>query len=96
MPTEGKEPVREPKLIHYNLFSKPWCYDNIQYEEYYWQCAQNSGYLAVILDYKSRYGEENRESDRKSLERMISRAEEIAEAKENFRTVFNEGKERRL
>jgi len=24
MPTEGKEPLDNPKLIHYNLFQKPW------------------------------------------------------------------------
>ena len=44
MPTEGKEPLKNPKLIHYNLFQKPWCYDNIQYEEYFWKYAKDSGY----------------------------------------------------
>lgn len=29
MPTEGKEELENPNLIHYNLFQKPWCYDNI-------------------------------------------------------------------
>lgn len=96
MPTEGKEPIKEPKLIHYNLFAKPWCYDNVQYEEYFWQYAKHSGYLDEILEFKARYSEENRTSDRECLERMLIRGEEIASAEENFRTVFDSGKERRL
>ena len=36
MPAEGKDELKNPKLIHYNLFQKPWCYDNIQYEKVFW------------------------------------------------------------
>lgn len=96
MPTEGKEPMKEPKLIHYNLFAKPWCYENVQYEEYFWMYAEHSGYYQEILDCKAQYGEENRKSDRECLERMRFIGEAIADAEENFRTVFNEGKENRL
>ena len=29
MPNDAKPPLAHTKLIHYNLFSKPWCYDGI-------------------------------------------------------------------
>lgn len=41
MPTAGKEPLKAPKLIHYNLFNKPWCYDHIAYGEYFGHMRKN-------------------------------------------------------
>ena len=35
MPNPENPALENPKLIHYNLFQKPWCYDNVQYEEYF-------------------------------------------------------------
>ncbi|MEA5047010.1 MAG: glycosyltransferase family 8 protein [Eubacteriales bacterium] len=96
IPAEGAKPVNEPKLIHYNLFSKPWCYDSIQYESYFWQYAQDSGYLEEILDYKTNYGPEKQKSDQQSLELLLSSGERLANSAENFRTIFESGKERRL
>ena len=96
MPTQGTEPIKNPKLIHFNLFAKPWCYDHVQYEEYFWEYAKKSGYFSEILSFKAQYSEENRKSDNEHLELMLSRGEAIADAEMNFRIVFNEGKEKRL
>lgn len=96
MPTQGTEPIKNPKLIHYNLFAKPWCYDHVQYEEYFWEYAKKSGYFSEILSFKAKYSEENRKSDHEHLELMLARGEAIADAEMNFRIVFNEGKEKRL
>jgi len=78
------------------LFAKPWCYDHVQYEEYFWEYAKKSGYFSEILSFKAKYSEENRKSDHEHLELMLARGEAIADAEMNFRIVFNEGKEKRL
>jgi len=96
MPTQGRAHMASPKLIHYNLFAKPWYYDNVQYEEYFWDYARDTDYLPHIMDIKTRYSEEDRASDSECMKLLLFRGEEIASAKENFRTVFNEGKEKRL
>lgn len=96
MPTQGKEPMEEPKLVHYNLFEKPWCYENVQYESYFWKYARDAGYIAEIMDVKTRYGEKERQSDREHLELMLARSEEIVAEEVTFRTVFDSGKEERL
>lgn len=96
MPVEGKESMAHPNLIHYNLFSKPWCYDGIPYEEHFWEYAKDSDYIAEILHFKSNYGEENKKSDSEHLQLLLDRAVQIAKSEENFRTVFSGGKERRL
>ena len=96
MPVEDAEPMKEPKLIHYNLFAKPWCYDQIPYEAYFWQYTGNCGYLDEILSFKADYDEEKQKSDRVSMKRLLSTAETVADSEINFRTVFQSGKERRL
>lgn len=96
MPEENTNPLEEPKLIHYNLFAKPWCYDNIQYEDYFWMYAKDSGYIDEIKEFKKNYSDTQKQSDKECTERMVKRALEIAQQKENFRTVFASGKERRL
>lgn len=40
MPNDKHPPLDEACLIHYNLFSKPWCYDGIQYGEYFWKYTE--------------------------------------------------------
>ncbi|MGC4018074.1 MAG: glycosyltransferase family 8 protein [Muricomes sp.] len=96
MPAEGTEPMKTPKLIHYNLFTKPWHYENVQYESYFWNYAANSAYLPEILNAKAQYSERERQIDGEHLALMLARAEEISDMELNFRAVFNSGKEERL
>ncbi|QAT42779.1 glycosyltransferase family 8 protein [Aminipila luticellarii] len=96
MPAEAAEPIENPKLIHYNLFAKPWCYDHVQYESYFWKYARHSGYMKEIMNCKELYGEKERQSDRECLELMLERAKAIAAAELNFKSVFNSGREKRL
>lgn len=96
MPAEGYATLENPKLIHYNLFAKPWCYDNIQYENYFWKYAKETDFFGEIKKYKENYSGEQKKSDTECTGRMLKRALEIAEQSENFRTIFESGKERRL
>lgn len=96
MPAEGKEPMQNPQIVHYNLFAKPWCCDNVPYGEYFWQYAEESGFYAEIAEAKARYGEAEKQSDAACLQLMLRRAEEIAATDATFRAVFASGKERRL
>lgn len=96
MPSDATEPVGNPKLVHFNLFAKPWHYDNIQYEQYFWPYAEASGFLEEILAIKGAYTEQDRQSDNEHLDLLISRGNATGDGKVTFRTVFNEGKEARL
>lgn len=96
MPNENKPPLRDAKLIHYNLFSKPWCYDGIQYGEYFWEYAKDSGYLDEIKAYKSNYSDEQKESDSKCLDLLIARGSEIANSDITFKKMFESGVKIRL
>ena len=66
MPNDAKPPLAHTKLIHYNLFSKPWCYDGIQYGEEFWKYAEDSGYLDEIKAYKAAYTEKKKKAVQKN------------------------------
>ena len=96
MPNENKPPLENAKLIHYNLFSKPWCYDDIQYGEIFWDYAEDSGYIDEIKAYKAGYSDEQKESDTKCLDLLIERGNSIPENEVTFKKMFENGVKIRL
>lgn len=96
MPNEAREPLAQTKLVHYNLFSKPWCYDGVQYEDVFWANAKRSGYLDEILAFKAAFGEEEKEAERKCLAKMIRRGEEIPHHAVTFKKLHEQGVRIRL
>ena len=96
MPKENEADYPDPKLVHYNLFSKPWCYDGVQYEEVFWKYARNSDFEDEIRTHKAMYTEDQKYSDQASTKRMMQMALEICNRPDTFRSVFESGRETRL
>ena len=96
MPEEGKPEMPCPKLIHYNLFMKPWCYDEIPYRSYFWRHVPGTGFEQEIRAFKESYPPEQKAKDEACLRRLEARGEQIAAQPGNFASVFNTGKEARL
>lgn len=96
MPNDAKSPLAHTKLIHYNLFSKPWCYDGIQYGEEFWKYAEDSGYLDEIKAYKAAYTEEKKKADSECLELLVRRGSEIPDNEVTFKKLFDAGVKIRL
>ena len=96
MPNDSKPPLAHTKLIHYNLFSKPWCYDGIQYGEEFWKYAEDSGCLDEIKAYKAAYTEEKKKADSECLELLVRRGSEIPDNEITFKKLFDAGVKIRL
>ena len=97
MPAEGREPLENPKLIHYNLFQKPWCYDNIQYEDYFWKYAKESPYYEEILKFKKNYSKEQKHSDNECLKILIHKGDIIPNTYDiTFKKIFESGEKIRV
>lgn len=88
--------VDNPKLIHYNLFSKPWCYDGIKYSDEFFMYAEDCGYIEEIKEYKNNYSDEQKKSDKECLELLIKRGTEIPENEITFKKMFEKGVKIRL
>ena len=77
-----------PNIIHFNMFNKPWQYDEVPYGEYFWKYAEQSDFYGDILKIKESFGKEEIEAQEKGLFELISNAERIANSDVNFRTVL--------
>ena len=95
MPNDARKELKKPKLIHYNLFQKPWCYDNIQYEEYFWKYAKQSPYYDSIVEFKKNYSNEQKKSDSECLGKIVEDAYKQAKEDDNtFKNTFEKGEKR--
>lgn len=96
MPTNGNIVFDNPKIIHYNLFFKPWHYDNIDYEEYFWKYADKSLFRDEIYKEKENFNQKQQEEDKKTLDNLVKRASEIINSENTFKKVFDSGLEKRF
>ncbi len=91
-PQAGDVQLEEnPKLIHFNLFQKPWCYDNIPYEEYFWKYAEKSPFKDDILAFKAGYDESKQKADSDTLGKLISKAAVLDQNEITFKKVYESG-----
>lgn len=96
MPNDQQPPLEHTNLIHYNLFSKPWCYDGVQYEADFWKYAQDSGFVDEIKTYKAEYNDQKKKSDSECLELLIKRGAEIPQNEITFKKLHEKGVKIRL
>lgn len=96
MPNENKPELENPKLIHYNLFSKPWCYDGIQYGELFWQYVRETEFYDEAKSYKDNYTDEQKRSDTECLDLLLKRGAEIPETDVTFKKLNLSGEKIRL
>ena len=96
MPNDAKPQLEKTHLIHYNLFSKPWCYDGVQYEKEFWEYAEDSGYIDEIKAYKAAYTDEKKKADSECLELLVKRGTEISKNEITFKKLNQKGVKIRL
>ena len=89
--------LKNPKIIHYNLFDKPWCYDDIQYQDYFWKYARQSVYYDQIKAFKAAYTDKQKEDDHTHTSGSFSEEQALTLNTEvTFRKVLESGEKIRL
>ena len=68
-------PLEQIKIIHYNLADKPWRYDNIRYQEFFWEYAKKTEYYEYICKIKENYTEEQRFKDMQQYKNLKALAQ---------------------
>ena len=73
---------KETKLIHYNLFNKPWHYENVPCEELFWEAAKGTGFLGDLRRQQQAFNKEKQKADHEKVEALIKKAERLSKVKE--------------
>ncbi len=76
-------------LIHYNNFRKPWYYDNVPYEEYFWEYAQKTSFYDEILKIKNSFTPEMDEAKQKGAIKLVETTKQIVASDKNFYKILN-------
>lgn len=90
------ERVADPKLIHYNLFFKPWHFDQVMYDHYFWQAAQKTPYAQQLKTVRAHYTPAMQQLDREKLMSMLNHADELPENPVTFKKLQDQGEQVRL
>lgn len=64
----------EIKLIHYNFAYKPWNFEDVPYNEYFWEYAKKTEYYDEIVAIKDAYTEEQKFKDREAEKALVEMA----------------------
>lgn len=60
-------------MIHYNLFFKPWHFNNVQYPDYFWKYAKEPPFYEELRAELDNYTDEERREDRAKLGHMLEK-----------------------
>ena len=78
MPVMGIDD-KDAKIIHYNLGCKPWYFDDVPYQEYFWKYAEKTEFYDIIKEFGKNYTEEDKEKDDASSAKLIELAQKEAD-----------------
>ena len=87
MPLHDRPEMSDPKIIHYNLFDKPWCYKEVQYETRFWEFAARTPFYEELLAYRENYGIAQRMHDHWSMEELMRKSREIPKGETTFKKI---------
>ena len=76
MPVGRKNiPHRDIKLVHYNFAHKPWHYESVLYEEYFWKYAEHTDFIDEIRKEQLEYSDECKKADDEKSKKLLELAQ---------------------
>lgn len=76
---ENVIPDSELHLMHFNMFNKPWRYDNVQNGDLFWQTAKRTPFYDALIEQREAYTDEARAEDLEGAKRLLLCAKRITE-----------------
>lgn len=71
-------------IIHYNLNFKPWHFDGVLYEEYFWNYANLTPYYNEIIEVKNNYGEKEILVAKENFNKLVKYCDECILVKDKL------------
>lgn len=85
-PVWNAEPVkdlpRNVKLVHFNLFNKPWHYKGVPCERIFWAAAKGTGFTGDLKRQLASFDEKKQMEDHEKVDALIKKAARLAKTKE--------------
>lgn len=78
-PLEG-----ELNIVHYALYKKPWQYDDVLYQEYFWKYAKDSPFYNEILQMRTTFTDEMRNIKEKANSEIVEHAKRCLKNTNSF------------
>lgn len=66
------------KLVHFNLFNKPWRYKNVPCEELFWNAAKGTGFYGDLRRQQAAFDEKKQKADHEKVKALIKKAERLS------------------
>lgn len=80
----------EIHLIHYNMFRKPWHYDDVPYSECFWKYAKETPYYQNLINELNNYSEQQKENDQIGVQNLKEYARRITKKDVKFVDILKE------
>lgn len=86
-PIELEEEAK-PLIAHFALYKKPWQYDDVMFQEYFWEYAKKSRFYDEILNIKNSFDDNARAKKEKANIDIKNQATQIANSPITFRKIL--------
>ncbi|MBE6733068.1 MAG: glycosyltransferase family 8 protein [Ruminococcaceae bacterium] len=74
----------DKNIVHYNLYKKPWQYDDVIDGEYFWSYAEKSPFYSQIIEDKASFGDEEKAKKDAAAREIIEHAKIITKSDYTF------------
>ena len=78
----AEELPKDAKLVHFNLFNKPWHYQNVPQEKIFWNAARGTGFYGELKRQQQAFDAEKQKADHEKIEALIKKAGKLSKVKE--------------
>ncbi|MBR2543153.1 glycosyltransferase family 8 protein [Candidatus Saccharibacteria bacterium] len=77
----SKKLPKDTKLVHFNLFNKPWHYKNVPAEEIFWKAAKGTGFYKDLKRQQEKFGKEKQKAEQEKVGALIKKAGKLGKLK---------------
>lgn len=79
------------KIIHYKLNFKPWHYDDVRYQDAFWEYAKKTPFYHDLIKMRERYTKEEKERDGIAFLNLLKMAKRYTLGKNNYKRLKMQG-----
>ncbi len=72
---------KNTKLVHFNLFNKPWRYTDVPCEDLFWNAARGTGFYGDLRRQQQAFDETKQAEDHHKVESLIKKADRLSKVK---------------